>query len=241
MVFVEDPWSRIVAVHWADDGPTDPGGDGTHQCGSGWFPLGGWFPGGDGFPPQPISGTANMLVEHGGVHWNPAVAQPPPVDNPYLFFIPGLGASHLTIRIAWRGVLPPEHEGILPLLAGLWIFPGRAPYPPYNNAAGTPVPVLQRPPFSPTVSAQVIGDGSVAFDGPEIQIGKFDVPCTVAADYAAYTLSGVAMAPRPSVPFIPSTRAGPPHFGFPGDHPGDGIWISVEYVCPDAVALRAVG
>jgi len=26
-------------------------------------------------------------------------------------------------------------------------------------------------------------------------------------------------------------RAEPPHFGFPGDHPGDGIWISVEYDC----------
>jgi hypothetical protein len=236
MVFVEDPWSRIVAVHWADDGPTDPGGGDGTQCGSGWFPLGGWFPGGGGFPPQPYSGTANMLVEHGGVHWNPAVANQttPPPDNPYLFFIPGLGARSLTIRIAWRGVLPPATPDILPLLAGLWIFPGRAPYPPYNNAAGNPVPVLERPPFSPTLSAPIIGDGSVEFNGPEIQIGKFDVACTVAADYAAYTLPGaapVAAAPRPSEPFIPSMRAEPPHFGFPGDHPGDGIWISVEYDC----------
>lgn len=232
MVFVEDPWSRIVAVHWADDGPTDPGGGDGTQCGSGWFPLGGWFPGGDGFPPQPSIGSANMLVEHGGVHWNPAVAVTPE-DNPYLFFIPGIGARSLTIRIAWRGILPPAHEGVLPLLAGLWIFPGRAPIPPYNDANGNPVPVPQRPPFSPTVSAPVIGDGSVAFDGPEIQIGTHDVACTVAADYAAYSL--LAAAPRrPSVPFIPpvpSMRDAPPHFGFPGDHPGDGIWVSVEYDC----------
>jgi len=236
MVFVEDPWSRIVGVHWADDGPPpDPGGGEGIQCGSGWFPLGGWFPGGDGFPPQPSVGSANMLVRYGGVYWNLAVAVPP-VDNPYLFFVPGLGARSLTIRIKWQGVLPPEHPDVLPSLAGLWIFPGRAPVPPYNDANGNPVPVSERPPFSPTVSAPIVGTGSVAFDGPEIQIGKYDTPCTVAADYAAYTLSGAAsarVAPRPPVPFIrPSPRAdGPPHFGFPGDHPGDGIWVSVEYDC----------
>jgi hypothetical protein len=238
MVFVEDPWSRIVAVHWADDGPPDGGGGDGTQCGSGWFPLGGWFPGGDGFPPQPYAGTANMLVEHGGVHWNPAVSNQttPPPANPYLFFIPGLNARHLTIRIAWRGILPPAHPDVLPLLAGLWIFPGRGPLPPYNDADGNPVPVFERPPFSPTVSAEVVGDGSLVFDGPEIQIGKHDVACTVAADYAAYSTPGaapVAAVPRPSMPFIPSVPSMREdiHFGFPGDHPGDGIWISVEYDC----------
>jgi hypothetical protein len=234
-VFVEDPTMRIVAVHWADDGPPLPPPDDVGiQCGSGWFPFGGWFPGGDGFPPQPSVGEANMLVEHGGVHWNPAVAVTP-VENPYLFFVPGLNARGLTIRIKWQGVLPPTHEGVLPLVAGLWILPGRAPIPPYNDANGNPLPIDERPPFSPpTVSDQVIGTGSVAFNGPEIQIGKYDMACTVVAGYAAddSSRSAAQVAAIPSMPFIPSMRAdGPPHFGFPGDHPGDGIWISVEYDC----------
>jgi hypothetical protein len=34
MVFVEDPWSRIVAVHWADEGgPTEPPDRGPPYCG----------------------------------------------------------------------------------------------------------------------------------------------------------------------------------------------------------------
>jgi hypothetical protein len=34
MVFVEDPWSRVVAVHWADDGgPTEPPVPGAPYCG----------------------------------------------------------------------------------------------------------------------------------------------------------------------------------------------------------------
>jgi len=34
MVFVEDPWSRIVAVHWKDDEEPPPGPDEFYFCGS---------------------------------------------------------------------------------------------------------------------------------------------------------------------------------------------------------------
>src|SRR6185369_16318789 len=117
-VFVEDPWSRIVAVHWADDGPPDPGDGGT-ACGNGWFPFGGWFPGGDGFPAQATDPPANLEYSR-GVRWNPLVANRPPETDPYLFFIPGSRATSARISVVWQGIVPPVTG--TPLVAGLWLF-----------------------------------------------------------------------------------------------------------------------
>jgi hypothetical protein len=223
MVFVEDPWSRIVAVHWKDDGEPPPGpDDGPPGCGNGWFPMNGYYPGGDGFPAQILSPPAN-LDYYGGVFWNPIVAINPPKDDPYLFIIPGHSARGARISIVWQGVVPPVSGP--PLVAGLWLFPGRVAYPPYLDSSGHPPP--NPPPFNPDLSADVIGSGRLTYAMS---------PPTSKAIIASFVATGGTMLEQPRAlrsPFLPSAQdAPPPHYGFPDAlKPSEGIWIEVEHDC----------
>jgi hypothetical protein len=226
--YAESPLERIVDVHWKreDDGDGD-GGGGPGPCGSGWFPFSGSFPGGDGFPPQRTSPPANLWLSGRILNWNPGAT--PPSSTPWMFQVPGLGATGVRITIVWEGVLPSTD--VPPLLAAFWIFPNRNPFPRYLDANGLPPP--NEPPNDPDLSADVVGSGSLEYRlslPPPDGVG----PIAIVASFAAR--AGLMAHQSLSIPspFIPSVHDGD-HYGWPGDpHAPEygGIWIEVNFDCP---------
>jgi hypothetical protein len=121
MVFVEDPWSRIVGVHWQDDGPPPDPGDGTHHCGSYWQhtadPDSFIEVEQDGVVTRYPWQAGNIRLTGAGVAFGPIGA-----NRPYNI----IADNVVSYDIEWRGHHRPDHTPL----------PGSLPKFIYTETAG---------------------------------------------------------------------------------------------------------
>lgn len=227
MVYVEFPFDNIVAVHWKkkpDDGGGGPPKWPPGPCASGWFPFSGWNDGGNGYPPQ-LTGEGPIVLAVGPTaDWNFWTLTQSRTDEEMLpFYIPGGGATSVTVAVQWAGVVAPVTGP--PFVAGIWIIPvGYGDRPPFHGPGGVPPPNPY--PFDPNLSAPVVGTGSLTLDVPAPGFAMLEL---------GFAQSGggsrdAARMSRLSSPLMPALQDGT-HYGWPGNPPDEGIWITVDYAC----------
>src|SRR4029077_1841855 len=222
--YVEFPFDNIVAVHWKkkDDG-AGPEKWPPGPCASGWFPFGGWSEGGGGFPPQVISPPIVLAVGP-TAEWNFYQLTKPRTDEEMLpFYIPGGGATSVTIAVQWAGVIPPVSGP--PLVAGIWIIPpGYGDRPPFHGPDGYPPPNPY--PFDPNLSAPVVGTGSLTHIVPAPGFAMLELGFAQSSGGSR----DAARTSRLPSPLMPALRD-EVHYGWPGNPPDEGICIEVDYAC----------
>lgn len=239
MVFVEDPWSRIVGVHWEDDEePPDPG--------TGIPPLGMCLSG--VLIPPPRVPSMNWFYNNswyasrawfGGTYMDPAMCCPPlprgfndstypPTWDYWTDYVPGNNSPHL--KLTWvleAGTLETPSS----LYMGAWIYLNTHPYSP-------PIDVYLRPPD--VVRHVVSGQNTVIVEldllRPPAVSPKFGHTVIFAYAPPPGSLAAPSTTPsEPDDPAIPEPQLILPP-GMPMPPPGPGAathYYIIEHTCPD--------